>query len=400
MINEILIWTNYTAILIFGFSTIYIFIFAIAGLFNFKQKKPKDDINRRFAILIPGYKEDTVVIEVTKEALKQNYPKELFDVIIVADGFKDDTLKKLKSLDIRLVVVELEFSTKSRALNAGLRALEKDYDIAIVLDADNIMENDFLIKVNKAFAAGNKVIQAHRVAKNMDTPYSILDAASEEINNHIFRKGHRVLGLSSALIGSAMAFEYDYFCTMMEQVEVVGGFDKEIEVRTLQKKIPIEYLPDAYVYDEKVPNAKTFSNQRRRWLSAQLHFFGKSFLPATKALFLNGNIDLFDKAIQFILIPRILLFGMLTVISLAFLIFAPFYLAIPWTILLIMCVLTFLLSTPGYLYNMNTLKALLRIPSGFYHMFLSLLKIKGANKQFIHTKHSYNTFQKKKKHKL
>lgn len=397
MIVDILLWVNYFLILVFGFSTVYIFVFAVAGLFNFKQKEPKDNKERRFAILVPGYKEDTVVIEVAQEALKQNYPKELFDVIIVADGFNPDTLETLKSLDIRLIVVELEFSTKSRALNAALRTLEKDYDVAIVLDADNLMENDFLKKVNTAFAAGNKVVQAHRVAKNMDTAYSILDAVSEEINNHIFRKGHRVLGLSSALIGSAMAFDYEYFYTMMQKVEVVGGFDKEIEVLTLEKKIPIEYLPDAFVYDEKVPNAKVFSDQRRRWLSAQLHFFGKSFIPATKALLLKGNIDLFDKAVQFILIPRILLIGLLTVISAAFFVFAPYSLLLPWLTLLILCILTFLLSIPRYLYNMNTLKALLKIPSGFYHMFLSLLKIKGANKEFIHTKHSYNAFQKKTK---
>lgn len=397
MIVDILLWVNYFLILVFGFSTVYIFVFAVAGLFNFKQKEPKDDKQRRFAILVPGYKEDTVVIEVAQEAIKQNYPKGLFDVIIVADGFNQNTLETLKSLDIRLIIVELEFSTKSRALNAALRALEKDYDVAIILDADNLMENDFLKKVNTAFAAGNKVVQAHRVAKNMDTAYSILDAVSEEINNHIFRKGHRVMGLSSALIGSAMAFDYEYFSKMMEKVEVVGGFDKEIEILTLQKKIPIEYLPNAFVYDEKVPNAKVFSDQRRRWLSAQLHFFGKSFIPATKALFLNGNIDFFDKAVQFILIPRILLIGLLTVISATFFVFAPFALLLPWLTLLILCILTFLLSIPKYLYNMNTLKALLKIPSGFYHMLLSLLKIKGANKEFIHTKHSYNAFQKKTK---
>jgi len=388
---------NYILIPIFGFSTLYIFIFAVAGIFNFKQKNSKDNIQRRFAILIPGYKEDSVVVEVATEAIKQNYPKELFDVIIVADGFHQETLSTLRQIDIRLVVVELEFSTKSRAINAALRNLDKKYDVAVVLDADNIMENDFLKKLNVAFSAGNRVIQAHRVAKNMDTSYAILDAASEEINNHIFRKGHRVLGLSSALIGSAMAFEYDYFYTMMEKVEVVGGFDKEIEVLTLQKKIPIEYLPDAYVYDEKVPNAKVFSNQRRRWLSAQLHFFGKSFLPALKDLILKGNIDLFDKAVQFILIPRILLIGLLSIISFISILFLPQNLYFIWLGLWTLCTLTFLISIPRYLYNMDTLKALLKIPSGFYHMFLSLLKIKGANKEFIHTKHNYNAFQKKSK---
>ena len=261
-----LYYLNYIVYAVVAFSTLYIFVFAIAGLFNFKQAKPKDSKQRRFAILITGYKEYTVAIEVAQEALKQNYPKDLFEIIIVADGFRKETLDELKTLDIRLIVVELEFSTKSRAINEALRNLDKDYDVAVVLDAYNLMEKDFLKKINDSFSAGNKVVQAHRVAKNTDTSYAILDAASEEINNHIFRKGHRVLGLSSALIGSAMAFEFNYFCEMMKEVEVVGGFDKEIEVRTLEKKIRIDYLPDAYVYDEKVPNAKVFSNKIRRWL--------------------------------------------------------------------------------------------------------------------------------------
>jgi hypothetical protein len=49
-------------------------------------------------------------------------------------------------------------------------------------------------------------VQGHRTAKNTNNSWAILDAISEEINNNIFRKGHRVLGLSSAIIGSGMAF--------------------------------------------------------------------------------------------------------------------------------------------------------------------------------------------------
>ena len=234
----------------------------------------------------------------------------------------------------------------------------------------------------------------------MDTSYAILDAASEEINNHIFRKGHRVLGLSSALIGSAMAFDYEYFYNMMKKVEVVGGFDKEIEILTLEKKIKIEYLPNAFVYDEKVPNEKVFSTQRRRWLSAQIHFFGKSFIPATRDLFLKGNFDLFNKAIQFILIPRILLLGILFLSSIFSLFFATTIITIQWLLLLTLCILTFIISTPLYMYNMKTIVALLKLSYGFYYMFISLLKIKGANKKFIHTKHTYNAFQKKSKKKV
>ena len=91
---------------------------------------------------------------------------------------------------MKLVEVSFEKSTKSKALNAAMAVLDDDYDIALVLDADNIMESDFISKIDKAFANGAVVVQGHRVAKNLNTSLAVLDAISEEVNNHIFRKGH------------------------------------------------------------------------------------------------------------------------------------------------------------------------------------------------------------------
>ncbi len=376
-----------------AFTDLYLFLFAFSGLFPLKRKKNTPRKKRKILVLIPGYREDAVIIEVAKEALRQDYGTENYDVVIIADGFLPETIENLKKLHVRVVEVQLEFSTKSRALNAALSQTEDIYDVAVVLDADNIMAKDFLSRINAAFCDGYLAVQGHRVAKNLNTPFAILDAVSEEMNNHIFRKGHRVLRLSSALIGSAMAFDYRYFKKMMKQVEVVGGFDKELEVRLLQKRHKIEYLPDAYVYDEKVANAKVFTKQRRRWLSAQIHYFGKSFGPALRELLLHGNIDFFNKALQFILLPRIMLISLLFVLAVTYYFAAPlasFYLALG---LFVMAVLVFLLSIPRYFYNFRTLWAITRLPVGIAMMFASLLSLKGSNKEFLHTKHTYNAFQ-------
>ncbi len=381
-----------------AFTDLYLFIFAFSGLFPLKRKDKVANKKRKILVLIPGYREDAVIIDVAKEALNQDYGTENYDVAIIADGFQPETIAKLKTLHVRVIEVKLEYSTKSRALNAALAQSDDSYDLAVVLDADNIMAKDFLTRINRAFCDGYLAVQGHRMAKNLNTPFAILDAVSEEMNNHIFRKGHRVLRLSSALIGSAMAFDYRYFKRMMKKVEVVGGFDKEIEVRLLQKNHKIEYLPDACVFDEKVPNAKVFTKQRRRWLSAQVHYFGKSFLPALRDLFLHGNIDFFNKALQFILLPRIMLISVLFVIAVVYFFAAPLSLFFITLVLLSVGILVFLLSIPRYFYNLRTLWALTRLPVGIILMFFSLLKIKGGNKEFLHTKHTYNAFQTKHSH--
>ena len=91
-----------------------------------------------------------------------------------------------------------------------------------------------------------------------------------------------------------MAFQYQFFKEIMSTAKAIGGFDKEIELKMLKDGHRIGYLDDAIVLDEKVQKAEVFSNQRRRWLSAQLHYFRLDFLQSIKHLFLKGNLDYFD----------------------------------------------------------------------------------------------------------
>lgn len=373
--------------------TLYIFIFALAGIFFRQKEYPEKPVLRKIAVLIPGYKEDDVILEVAHDALNQDYPHNQYDVVIIADSFQPETIEKLKQLPIIVIEVKFDKSTKSKALNKAMEQLGSSYEIAVVLDADNVMAVDFLTKVNAAFERNFMAIQGHRAAKNMDTALAILDAASEEINNHIFRKGHRVLGLSSAIIGSGMAFKYDFFKNLMSSVTAIGGFDKEIELKMLRSRYRIDYLHDAIVYDEKVQKAEVFSNQRRRWLSAQLHYFRQDIGSSVKDLLLHGNIDYFDKAIQFIQPPRILLLGLVIISGISFPLINYFVGAanlysMIWFAVAALCILAFLFSIPLSFYNLRTLNALASLPKGMLLMLGSLLKIRGANKQFIHTKHS------------
>ncbi len=378
-------------------SVSYLLVFSFAGLFSYKPQPGLNGKNNKIALLIPAYREDDVIIEVVNNALDHNYPKDKFDVIVIADSFNQDTLAKMKDQNIILFAKDFEISTKSRALNYALRNLDDDYDIACILDADNLMETDFLIKINDAFNRGFTAVQGHRVAKNLNTNFAILDAISEEINNNIFRKGQRVLGLSSFLIGSAMAFDYGLFKSMMKEIEVVGGFDKELEMRLLSDRNRIEYLPNAYVYDEKVQNARVFSKQRRRWLSAQFYFFGKKFLPATKMMLRNGNFEYFFKSLLYLQPPRIILLGILTIMPILSYLTSSNQWLMLWLVALIALILVFLFSIPKKFYTFRTLKAVLVLPKGFLLMSLSLIRIRNANERFIHTKHTYNAFQIKRK---
>lgn len=398
IIKIILSGIEIAVFLYLAMATAYILPFGIAAMFAKKRKYDSPKTFRKIAVLIPGYKEDNVIVEVAKDALDQEYPKDKYEVIVIADSFQKHTLEALNALPIRVVEVVFEVSKKSKALNKCMEIIGDDYDIAMILDADNIMAHDVLDKINMAFEQGFHAVQGHRMAKNTNTHYAVLDAISEEINNSIFRKGHRVLGLSSALIGSGMGIDYALFKKTMATVDSVGE-DKEVELKLLKSGYKIEYLDDARIFDEKTSRSDVFVNQRRRWIAAQLDYFRNYFFDGLYHLLMKGNIDYFDKVMQMIQPPRILLGGVLAIFSISSLASMWFNAATLqslfildyryWLSMLLITAIVLVLAIPRKFASRKTLLALLYLPHGFILMFTSLLKIKGASKRFIHTTHEH-----------
>lgn len=378
-------------------AAVYFFFFSFMGVFPYRRKNHPSPAIRKMAVLIPGYKEDIVILEVAEASLKQSYPAESFDVVIVADSFKPETVLALKKLPLKVVEVKFEKSTKSKSLNAAMEAIGDNYDVAVVLDADNIIAFDFLEKINQAFESGFAAVQGHRMAKNMNNSMAVLDSISEEINNHIFRKGHRVVGLASGLIGSGMAFQYSMFKKRMLDIKAIGGFDKELELTMLRDGIKIEYLVDAVVLDEKVQDKVVFENQRKRWLAAQFIYFRKFVWAGIIQFVTRLNIDFIDKVYQMVMPPRILLLGVVTIITAAMGLFALINIEwisqtlalnfTDWLIVWALVILAFAFSVHRKFYTKKTLMAILTLPMGFWLMFTLLFKLKGANKTFIHTQH-------------
>ena len=374
---------------IIAIETVYLFVFAVAGrLGHFPLPTPTTrPRQRRMAVLVPAYKEDMVIIDSAQQALVQDYPRELYDVIVIADSLQPATLKKLATLPVQVVEVSFEVSTKAKAINATLESLKTAYDVAVVLDADNVMAPDFLTRTNAAFDAGCKVVQGHRVAKNTNTSIAILDAISEEINTHIFRRGHRVLGLSGSLMGSGMAFDFDLFKHYMGQINTTSGFDKELEMRLIRDRFRIDYLDDALCYDEKVQNLAVFEKQRARWIAAQLKYLRRN-MPSGLRELLRGNFDYFDKVFGTTFLPRVILLGFLAIGVLLAVVLSSAELGLLTVSQLIMLLFSFYLAIPGDLMKRITWREIGQVPAVFFRFLKSLTRIGEAGKRFIHTPHT------------
>ena len=401
-ILEILIW------LLLAASGAYILFFALVSLL---WKKPVSrltvmltdriasmhaDKYYKFLVLYPAYNEDRVIINSVKTFVSQYYPYENFHLAVISDHMQPETNEQLAQLPITLLQPVFEKSSKAKALQYAISYFEEmkgkmtgnktvgDFDFVVILDADNVVNSDFLDRLNSECAKGYKAIQCHRCAKNSNNDIAVLDGVSEEINNTIFRKAHNRIGLSSALIGSGMCFDYKWFKDNVFKLTTAGE-DRELEALLLKQGIYIHYEPDIPVFDEKVSNKDNFQKQRLRWMTAQIQSL-LNLLPYIPKAILTGNIDYIDKTVQQALIPRSMLIVITFMMTLLITLVSREWCLKWWLLFLFIC-LSLYVSTPKQLRSQSVYGKLASLPLLVWKMILNLLKIDRKNTDFIHTTH-------------
>lgn len=387
---------NIVLLIYFAWGALYQFVYAFAGIFyrnDLKRNKNNTDVaftdfkDNKIAVFLPAYKEDAVILYAAKEALNQDYSRDNYEVIVIADQLQAKTIEELRQSRIQVIEVAFEKSTKSKSLNQALSVLRgSEFDIAVILDADNIMKKDFLSRVNTAFQNGCEILQGRRAAKNSQTGFALLDAASEDINNHILCRGHRALNLSARLAGSGMAFKYGLFESIMKDIDVTGGFDKELELRLTRLQKTLEYDELAIVYDEKISKSQHYSKQRSRWLAAQYRCAQEYVPSGIKELLTKGNIDFFNKSIQMMLPPRLLL-PLVLLLGTVINGLSNSEWTIEWFVAFSINISSFLIAIPKSYFEPKNLKMWLQIPQALGATVLALTGMKEANRRFIHTPH-------------
>lgn len=369
---RIIYYVDITLFIFVSATVLYLTVFALASLFGKHTNVPKAKNLNRFIILIPAFKNGLGAEHTVRAALGQTYPQRLFDITVISDHNNEISNFRMAQQPVTLLTPNFGKSSRAKSLQLAINNLPqfKIYDIVVILNAGNIVEPDFLEKMNDAYeSAGTKAIQAHRLSQNRDTASARLSSTFEEINNSIFRLGHIALGLSAASAGSAMAFDFEWFKENIMTIDTVFD-DKELEIRLLRQHIFIDYFDDILVFEEKFRNAEDFSRQRGRWIASQFTNIVRNIHYLPGAIF-TKHYNLMDKIIQWLILPRMIMMGIILLMG-TLLPFIYFTLALKWWALFAIVLFIFAIATPNYLVDEKWDKTFYMLPL----IFLSSLSSK------------------------
>lgn len=370
----ILYVVDWTLFVIVTLTVAYMLFFSLVSLISKNHNVPKAKNQNRFIILIPSYKNDQFIIQTVASILSQNYPQRMFDVVVISDHQSEITNMRLAQYTITLLTPDFEKSSKTKSLQYAILNLPefKIYDVAIILNADDLVEPEFLDQMNDAYeAAGTKAIVAHKLPRNRDTSSARLSTIFDEINNNIFRRAHINVGLSSALMGSGVAYEFNWFKKHIMKVRTATE-DKELEAMLMHERYYVDYFDNIYLYNVKKREVADFNKQRGRWITDQIRSLTKNirFLPV--AIF-KKQYDWVDKIIQWMLLPRSIMFAIIFVMCLT-LPFIYMTIAIKWWVVTGIWGFSLAIATPNELVDKNWDKDFITLP---------LVTIKNISKMII-----------------
>lgn len=349
-----------------------------------KTDKPVDRKNS-FALIITAHEETKFIAPLIDSILKQNY--EEFHAYVVADKCDISSIEHLKTNKVSILKPEDDLNSKVRSIDYAINSFEKSHDFMIIFDPDNLLDPNYLKELNAYIETNkHKVIQTRLLPKNAQNNLAQLDALGSSYYDFISRESKTNVNLSSHIYGLGICIDLDTY-KEIKYKNVVGGFDKRIQIDILKSGYKIGYCQSSIVFDEKTSRPEELEKQRTRWL----HAYFKYAIDGLKLLF-NGikklNFDWIYFGIESIRPPIVLLMATALMLSLIDLFIAPLF-SVVNIVLFGIFILSYLVILTRNSENKGTIRSLIYVPKFLLILISSLLGLKKAEKTFLKTNHDH-----------
>jgi len=267
--------------LVFG----YFFFISLFGLYKKKDDGAEKCIpEKKFAMVVAAHNEEVVVGGIIESLNALDYPRDLYDIMIIADNCSDRTAEIAREHEGAMVFERFVSDKKGKGyalewMFDKIFNMETKYDGICIFDADNLIDKDFLKEMNYKLKSGYKVVQGYLDSKNPhDSWVTESYAISYWAANRLFQLGRNNLGLSNQIGGTG-------FCMDTETLKELGWGatclteDLEFTCKLVLNGEKVGWAHNAIVYDEKPLTLKQSWHQRKRWMQGfsdvSSRFFGK-----------------------------------------------------------------------------------------------------------------------------
>ncbi len=277
---------------VLGVFAIHKNLFRIVGFFFTRKFAPAKNLHR-YAVVIPARNEEAVIANLLESIARQDYPAELITTFVVADNCTDKTAEVARANG---AICYERFNdaerTKGYALQFLFERIEEDYgtqsfDGYFVFDSDNLLNKDYISRMNDSFDAGEKIITSYRNTKNFDENWVASTYAIHWLRSIRFRhRARSVFRLATNIQGTGFLFASELVKDGWNYTSLTE--DRAFTADAIAHGYAISYNDAAEFFDEQPTSLRIAFRQRIRWSKGHILAFLESGWPLFKNIFV-GN---------------------------------------------------------------------------------------------------------------
>lgn len=296
---------------------VYSLYFVITALFLFKKRKKDSIVSDKyshFTILIPARNEEEVIKDAIQSFKRQKYPKDNYEIVVVINNTTDNTLGVCNAEDVRGILCERKIKNKGDALKEAFDRLKKEKtDAYIIMDADNVVNDEFLGEMNKSLNEGTLVAKSSMDIKAKENTWvSSSYAIYFFIQSILYSIPRNNIGASCAINGTGIMIKKEVIDKYGFNVRTIT---EDLEFMTLcaLNNIKIKYVEGAICYAEHPSDFKVSMVQRRRWTRGIYEGFFIYFSRLIKSLLKKPSIEVIDSLLIYST-PLVFIFSVISVL--------------------------------------------------------------------------------------
>lgn len=275
----------------------------IAGLLRGRPRRSAPERWPRFALLICARNERASIRGIVSDLQAQRYPRERFEVVVVAHNCTDDTASVARDTGARIVEANDGRRGKAHAVSAGMRELPDTVDYVGVFDADSRVDEDFLTAVAMSIT-GEECLQAETVPELTHEWLAGGYGLGRRARNVMWWRPREALGLGVTISGTG------WFITPSLHAELgprLKTLTEDLELSTLMysEGHTVRYSSDAVVTVQEPRTFDSSMNQRTRWVRGHLRVV-RRYWPTLLGRGVSGDMRALDMAVYLVAPTRML----------------------------------------------------------------------------------------------
>lgn len=278
---------------------------AFAAFFA-RDGAPPGPPTTRVAVVVPAHDEEVMIERCVRSLCEQDYPRELFEIVVVADNCTDATAARAQAAGARVLTrTAPDDRGKGRALRWAFDRLARELpapDAFVVVDADSVAAPSLVPGLVRRFEAGAAAVQGESLLFDGGTPRAALRAAAFLLINRVRPSGRAVLGRPTRLAGNGMLLGRDLLAAHpWNAFSTTEDLEYSVELRTAG--IGVAFARGAIVQSPVAPTGTAALEQQLRWEGGKLHFMRTSLPRIAARAVRERRLDLLDEALELAMPP-------------------------------------------------------------------------------------------------